>query len=132
MVSAAAAQTLFEHLHGESFVAAVSADLGHQYYIAALAGEGFAQSFLAEAVVILPSVVEEVDARASIAMWTMRVAVASSEVGAGDESRPRLMPRLGGQFCPKAVLGYRSFGPMRRPPRRRRLSWLGEILFGWS
>ena len=62
MVGLQAAQRLFKHLHGDIFAAAVGADFSHDESPIAFAAQGGAQAFFAEAVVIIPGVVEEIDA----------------------------------------------------------------------
>ena len=62
MIGLQAAQGFFEHLHGDVFVAAVGADFGHEEGLVAFAFQGDAEFFFADAVVVFPGVVEEVDA----------------------------------------------------------------------
>ena len=62
MIGLQAAQRLLQLLHGHIFAAAVRADLGHQDGAVALALQRLAQPLLALAVVVIPGVVEEVDA----------------------------------------------------------------------
>ena len=56
-------QRFFQLLHGHIFAASVSADFGHDHGLVALPFQRGAQHFFAVTVVIVPGIVEEVDAR---------------------------------------------------------------------
>ena len=62
MIGLQPAQRLFQHLHRQSRLAAVGADLGHQEDLVATALQAFAHPDLRLAAVVLPAVVEEGDA----------------------------------------------------------------------
>ncbi len=56
-------QRLLEHLHGDGGVAAVRADLGHQkHFVAVAAPQRLAHPFFGSVIVVLPGVIEEIDA----------------------------------------------------------------------
>src|ERR1700722_8679210 len=59
VVGLQASQRFFQHAHGDLFVAAVGADLGHDEGLIALALERLADALFAEAIVVLPCVVEK-------------------------------------------------------------------------
>ena len=62
MIRAQSYERLFELAHGDFFIAAVGAELGHQDDFVAAAHERFAHALFAEALMVFPGVVEEVDA----------------------------------------------------------------------
>jgi hypothetical protein len=62
MIGFETAQGLFEHLHGDFLVAAVGADLRHEHRFVSSSAESVTKPFFTLAVVILPGIIEEIDA----------------------------------------------------------------------
>ncbi len=62
MVGLEPLEGFLEHLHGDTLVAAVGANLGHQHDAVALTLERGAEPLFAGAIVIIPGIVEEVNA----------------------------------------------------------------------
>ena len=104
VVGLEALEGFFELLHGDVFFAAVGADLGHDDGLVAFAFEGVPTTFFALAFVVLPGVIEEVDAVVEgLGDHVVDFVLAERRCRGG--SRPCRGWRPGGRCCPWGVWG---------------------------